>query len=297
MFFINKGRDIQVLFQQMTIIGVGLIGGSLARAARERALCARFVGAGRSLGNLERAVALGVVDRYEKDHCKAVRDSDLVVVCTPVQASVRVTEAILPDMASGALLTDVGSVKAPYVRAVEGMDLGEARFLAAHPVAGAEKSGVEASFSSLFEGHQTILTPTQRTDHEALECLRALWEGVGARVEALDPETHDSVMADVSHLPHLAAYAMMKAALEGGGLRYAAGGFRDFSRIASSSPEMWREICMDNQKALLRSLDVFERNLGDLRRFVEAGDTESLECAFRQAKEGRDEWARKKGWA
>ena len=178
-----------MLFEQMTILGVGLIGGSLARAARERGLVARVVGAGRSPANLERALALGVVERIETDHLAAVRGSDLVVVCTPVRAAVRVTEAILPAMVPGATLTDVGSVKAPYVQAVEKMDLGGVRFLAAHPVAGSEKSGVEASFSTLFEGRQTILTPTARTAPEALESLRALWEGVGAQVEVLDPRS------------------------------------------------------------------------------------------------------------
>lgn len=286
-----------MLFEQMTIIGVGLIGGSLARAARERGLVSRFVGAGRSLGNLERALELGVVDRFETSHLEAVRDSDLVVVCTPVRSSVRVTEAILPAMAPGALLTDVGSVKAPYVRAVEAMDLGEVKFLASHPVAGGEKTGVEASFSSLFDGHQTILTPSERTHPGTIERLRALWEGVGANVETLDPETHDRVMADISHLPHLVAYAMMNTALEGGALRHASSGFRDFSRIASSGAEMWREICEDNQEALLDALDRFEKELADLRRLLEEADSEGLERAFQRAKDGRDEWARKKGWA
>ena len=285
-----------MLFEQMTIIGVGLIGGSLARAAREKGLVSRFVGAGRSLGNLERALELGVVDRFETDHLEAVRDSDLVVVCTPVRSSVRVTEAILTAMAPGALLTDVGSVKAPYVRAVEAMDLGDVKFLASHPVAGGEKTGVEASFSSLFEANQTILTPTQRTHPESIERLRALWEGVGANVEILDPETHDRVMADISHLPHLVAYAVMNAALGGEALRHAASGFRDFSRIASSGAEMWREICEDNQEALLGALDRFEKELADLRRLLEEADSEGLERAFQRAKDGRDEWARKKGW-
>ncbi len=286
-----------MLFEQMTIIGVGLIGGSLARAARKRGLVSRFVGAGRSLGNLERALELGVVDSFETDHLVAVRDSDLVVVCTPVRSAVGVTEAILPEMAPGALLTDVGSVKAPYIRAVEAMDLGDVNFLASHPVAGGEKSGVEASISSLFEAHQTILTPTERTRPESIERLRALWEGVGANVEFLDPETHDNVMADISHLPHLVAYAMVNTAINGGALRHAASGFRDFSRIASSSAEVWREICEDNQEALLGALDRFERELTDLRRMLEEANSESLECAFSKAKEGRDEWARKKGWA
>ena len=286
-----------MLFEQMTIIGVGLIGGSLARAARERGLVSRFVGAGRSLGNLERALEFGVVDRFETDHLEAVRDSDLVVVCTPVRSAVRVTEAILPAMAPGALLTDVGSVKAPYVRAVEAMDLGEVKFLASHPVAGGEKTGVEASFSSLFDAHQTILTPTERTHPESIERMRVLWEGVGANVEVLDPETHDRMMADISHLPHLVAYAMMNTVLKGEALRHASSGFRDFSRIASSGAEMWREICEDNQQALLGALDRFEKELADIRRSLEEADSEGIERAFSEAKNGRDEWARKKGWA
>ena len=237
------------------------------------------------------------MDRFETDHLEAVRDSDLVVVCTPVRSAVRVTEAVLPAMSPGALLTDVGSVKAPYVRAVEAMDLGEVKFLASHPVAGGEKTGVEASFSSLFDAHQTILTPTERTHPESIERLRALWEGVGANVEILDPEAHDRVMADISHLPHLVAYAMMNTALQGDALRHASSGFRDFSRIASSGAEMWREICEDNQQALLGALERFEKELADIRRSLEEADSEGLERAFSKAKNGRDEWARKKGWA
>ena len=286
-----------MLFEQMTVIGVGLIGGSLARATRERGLVSRFIGAGRSLGNLERARELGVVDRFEVNHLEAVRDSDLVVVCTPVRSAVRVTEAILPEMAPEALLTDVGSVKAPYVRAIEAMDLGDVKFLASHPVAGGEKTGVEASFSSLFDAHQAILTPTERTHPESIERLRMLWEGVGANVEILDPETHDRVMADISHLPHFVVYAMMNTVLQGEALRYAASGFRDFSRIASSGAEIWREICEDNQEALLDALDRFEKELTEFRRLLGEADSDGLERAFSRAKNGRDEWARKKGWA
>ena len=285
------------IFEQMTVIGVGLIGGSLARAARAKGLVSRIVGAGRRPENLQKALALGVVDRIETDHAAAVRGSDLVVVAAPVRAAIEVVRTILPAMEAGAVLTDVGSVKAPFVAAVEGMALGGVRFLGGHPIAGTEKTGVEASFAELFEGHRTILTPTKATAPEALEGLRALWEGVGAQVDLLSPGVHDRVLSDISHLPHLVAYALVDAALRGEGLPYAAGGFRDFTRIASSNPEMWREICLDNREALLASLGAFEESLAALRGAVERGDGEGLEAAFRRAKEGRDGWLQEKGWA
>ncbi len=285
------------LFEQMTIVGVGLIGGSLARAARRRGLVSRFVGAGRGARNLERALALGVVDRLETDHRAAVRDSDLVVVGTPVQAAVEVVRNILPAMRPGAILTDVGSVKGPFVRAVEEMDRGEVRFLGGHPIAGTEESGVEASFAELFEGRRTILTPTSRTIPGVVDALRAFWEGVGARVDVLSPEAHDRILADISHLPHLVAYALVDCALKGEGLPYAAGGFRDFTRIASSNPEMWREICLDNREALLAALRGFEESLAALRGAVEREDGQALERVFRRAKEGRDGWLQDMGWA
>ncbi len=285
------------LFQQMTIIGVGLIGGSLARAARERGLVGRFVGAGRRIENLEKALELGVVDQIETDHMAAVRGSDIVVLGTPVQAAVRVARDILPAMEEGAILTDVGSVKAPFVRAVEEMALGSVRFVGGHPIAGTEQSGVEASFATLYEGHRTILTPTENSSPEAVAALRALWEAVGAHVDILDPERHDRILADISHLPHLVAYALVNAALGGGGITYAAGGFRDFTRIASSNPEMWREISLDNREALLASLRGFEERLAELKSAVERGDGDALDEAFQRAKEGRDNWLREKGWS
>ena len=284
-------------FQQMTVIGVGLIGGSLARAAREKGLVARVVGAGRSRENLEKALSLGVVDRIETDHREAVRGSDLVVVCTPVQAAVDIVRNILPAMEQNAVLTDVGSVKGPFVRAIEEMDLDTIRFVGGHPIAGTEHSGVEASFSTLYENHRTILTPTASSSPEAVEALKALWEGVGAHVDIIEPERHDRILADISHLPHLVAYALVNMALDGGGVPYAAGGFRDFTRIASSNPEMWRDISLDNREALLDSLTAFEETLADLRRAVEVRDGEALETAYRRAKKGGDDWLREKGWS
>ncbi len=286
-----------MLFQQMTIIGVGLIGGSLARAARERGLVGRFVGAGRRVENLEIALKLGVVDQIETDHLAAVRGSDIVVIGTPVQAAVNVVRSILPVMEEGAILTDVGSVKGPFVRAVEEMALGSVRFVGGHPIAGTEQSGVEASFATLYENHRTILTPTEKTAPEAVDALRALWEGVGAHVDILEPEKHDRILADISHLPHLVAYALVNAALSGGGIAYAAGGFRDFTRIASSNPEMWRQISLDNRGALLASLRGFEESLSELRSAVERGDGDALDEAFQRARDGRDNWLRERGWS
>ncbi|MDA0999968.1 MAG: prephenate dehydrogenase/arogenate dehydrogenase family protein [bacterium] len=287
---------MEPLFGQMTIIGVGLIGGSLARAARAKGLVGRFVGAGRRRENLEKALSLGVVDQIETDHVAAAAGADIVVLGTPVQVAVEVARNILPEMKPGAILTDVGSVKGPFVRAVEAMELGGVRFVGGHPIAGTEDSGVEASFKELFENHRTILTPTDRSDASAVEALKKLWEGVGAHVDLISPEAHDRVLSDISHLPHLVAYALVNAALEGKGLPYAAGGFRDFTRIASSNPEMWREICLDNREALLASLGTFEGRLAELRQLVERGDGAALEAAFRRAKEGRDGWLQEKGW-
>ncbi|MBT7857894.1 MAG: prephenate dehydrogenase/arogenate dehydrogenase family protein, partial [Nitrospinaceae bacterium] len=203
---------------------------------------------------------------------------------------------ILPVMEPGAILTDAGSVKGPFVKAVEAMELGSVRFVGGHPIAGTEHSGVEASFATLYENHRTILTPTSASDSGAVEALRALWEGVGAFVDIIEPDRHDRIMADISHLPHLVAYALVNMALDGGAVPYAAGGFRDFTRIASSNPEMWREICLDNKETLLASLDAFEKSLAELRQAVEAEEEEGLEQAFRRAKEGRDNWLREKGW-
>jgi prephenate dehydrogenase len=283
-------------FQQMTIIGVGLIGGSLARAVKEKRLVAQIVGAGRSQKNLAKALALGVVDRIETDHREAVQGSDIVVVCTPVQAAVDVVRDIFPAMKPTAILTDVGSVKGPFVRAIEEMNLDTIRFVGGHPIAGAEKSGVEASMSTLFQNHRTILTPTASSSPDAVDALKALWESVGAHVDIIEPERHDRILADISHLPHLVAYVLVNLALDGGGVPYAAGGFRDFTRIASSNPEMWRDISLDNKEALLNSLTAFEKSLSDLRRAVEVQDGEALELTYRKAKEGRDDWLRERGW-
>ena len=293
----GRNRSDAPLFEQMTIIGVGLIGGSLARAARRAGLVSRFVGAGRRVENLKKALALGVIDRFEADHLAAVKGSDLVVVCTPVQAQLKVVKAILPALGDGTVVTDVGSVKGPFIRGVEALGAGQVHFVGGHPIAGTEHTGVEASFADLFVDHKTILTPTGKTDQMALDKIKALWEGVGAEVEVLSLDEHDRILSDVSHLPHLVAYAMVNAALKGGGVPYGAGGFRDFTRIASSSPEMWRDICLENRQALLTSLETFEECLGEIRRAIDMKDGRTLEAEFRRAKEGRDTWLIDKGRA
>lgn len=283
------------LFGRMTVIGCGLIGGSLARAAKGRGLAGEVVGAGRRRESLERALALGVVDRFDADRGRACQGADLVVVAIPVRSVPPVVAEILPHLAPGAILTDVGSVKAPLVRAVESLPLGGVRFVGGHPIAGTERAGVEASFAELFEDHFTILTPTERTDREALARVASLWEGVGAKVVEFPPERHDALLAEISHLPHLVAYALVAAVGEGEGLRFAAGGFRDFTRIASSDPVMWRDICLENRDALLAALGRFESTLQEFRAVVEARQAGALEEAFGRAKGLRDEWLRSRG--
>ncbi len=283
------------LFEQMTIVGVGLIGGSMARKARDESIVKKFVGFGRTKENLENAVSLGVIDRYESDIFKAVQGSDLVVIATPVEKSINILSDLLPKLDSETIITDVGSVKGKIVDIFRGSENINAEFIGGHPIAGTESSGVEASFSSLFEDHVTILTPIERNSKCAIEKLKNFWVSLGARVEFLDPEKHDRILSDISHLPHVVAYALVNAILNGDSISYAAGGFKDFTRIASSSPEMWSEICIQNRKAILDSINEFRIHLDSIYESIENADEESLQKIFLNSKNGRDSWVNSKG--
>jgi prephenate dehydrogenase len=281
--------------RRLTVIGVGLIGGSLARALRRARLVEEVVGCGRSLDNLQRAVELGVIDRYSQDPAAAVTGADLIFVAVPLGAMAATFAAIRDHLAPGAILTDGGSVKGSVVadaRQVFGQV--PERFVPGHPIAGTEHSGVEASFAELYRNRRVILTPLGGTDPTAITRVQAMWEACGAEVIQMDVHHHDEVLAATSHLPHLLAYALVDslARLRENEeiFRYAAGGFRDFTRIASSHPVMWRDICLANREALGQMLDRFQGELAELAAAVGRGDGEGLLAVFERAKAARDRY-------
>ena len=288
------------MIQQLTVIGVGLIGGSLARALRRAGFVGEVVGCGRSLGNLQRARELGVIDRYHQDPAQAVAGADLVFIAVPLGAMATTFAAIRDHLAPGAILTDGGSVKGSVVadaRQVFGQL--PPRFVPGHPIAGTEQSGVEASFAELYRNRRVILTPLPETDPVATAQVQAMWEACGAEVTQMAVDHHDEVLAATSHLPHLLAYGLVDslARLRENDeiFRYAAGGFRDFTRIASSHPIMWRDICLANREALGQMLARFQRELAELAADVEGGDGEALLAVFERAKAARDRYVGSQG--
>lgn len=283
---------------RLCIIGVGLIGGSLARAARRAGACGEIVGCGRSVENLQRAVELGVIDRYETDPAQAVRDADLVLLAVPLGAMATVLQRLASAMPVAAVLTDAGSAKASVIEAVRrAFGVLPANFVPGHPIAGTERSGVEASFAELYEGRRVILTPLTETDPHAVARVRALWEAVGAQVTEMDVNHHDQVLAATSHLPHMLAFTLVDTLARLGErdeiFQYAAGGFRDFTRIASSDPVMWRDICLANRDALLDMVKLFQGDLDALAEAIRNGDGERLLDIFTRAKQARDRYCDK----
>lgn len=280
-------------FNKAVIIGVGLIGGSLAISLKEAGMASEIVGVGRGRENLDAAVSLGVIDSFTHEVEEAVVGADLVVVAVPVMKVADTIRKAAPHLSSGCIVTDVGSAKGAIIKEVEPIMPEGAHFVAGHPIAGTERSGVRAAFSGLYSGRKTILTPTDKTDRGALEAVRLMWEGAGAEVVLMDAEAHDSVLAAVSHLPHIIAYSLVNtvADVEDAGvdaLRFSAGGFKDFTRIASSSPEMWSDICAMNRDAILKMIDAFRSRLDTIRLHIEATDMDGLKADFTRAKEVRD---------
>ena len=281
------------MIERLCVIGVGLIGGSLARALRAAAACREVVGAGRSVANLQTAVELGVIDRYETDLAQAVRGADMVVVCVPLGAMEGVFAAIKGGLAEHAVLTDAGSAKGSVIEAAQRV-FGSVPdfFVPGHPIAGTEQSGVEASFPGLYRQRRVILTPLPNTLSSATERVRAMWEVAGAQVVNMDPVHHDAVLAATSHLPHLLAYSLVDtlSRLDENNevFDYAAGGFRDFTRIASSDPVMWRDICLANGDAILQMIGHFVDDLQALGEAIRCHDGEQLLAVFTAAKAARD---------
>lgn len=281
------------LIGRLAIIGVGLIGGSLARVLRERGEVGEIVGIGRGEANLQRAVELGVIDRYSLDPVAGVAGADLVFLATPVCAIADIVARIAPALASGCVVTDGGSVKEEIVAACEPLMPAGTFFVGGHPIAGTEKSGVDASFATLYQGRRCIVTPTADTDQGALSKVVRMWEIAGSEVVLMGVAKHDRVVAAISHLPHMVAYALVDAVgdydrFDESILKYSAGGFKDFTRIASSDPIMWRDIAMMNREAVLEMMDFFEGYLAELRTLVANGDSQGLEGFFARSKEKRD---------
>jgi prephenate dehydrogenase len=283
------------LAERLVIVGVGLIGGSLARAVR--GACGEIVGCGRNETRLRRALDLGVIDRYQLDLPSAVDGADLVVVAVPLGVMPEVFRAMKGRLAPQAVLTDAGSAKGYVVDAVrQAFGAIPPRFVPGHPIAGNERTGVEASSATLFRGHRVVLTPLPETDRQALARVRALWTSAGAEVCEMEPGAHDEALAATSHLPHMIAYALMDTLIaldpQGEVFRYAAGALRDTTRVAASDPELWRDICLANRAALLRLLQRFKIELDRLEQALAAGDGESLKSAFVAGRVGREALAR-----
>jgi prephenate dehydrogenase len=282
-----------MFFEKVAVIGVGLIGGSFALALKEAKRCGHVAGVGRSTANLKAALERGAIDSIAADAAAAARDADLVLISTPVAQIEKILATITPK--PGCIITDAGSTKRDVVaaaRAALGAKI--AQFVPGHPIAGAEKSGAAAASAGLFRQKRVVLTPLPENTPESLEKISAAWGACGARVSRMTPEEHDGVFAAVSHLPHLLAYALVSdisARPEAARLfGYAAGGFRDFTRIASSDPEMWRDICVANRDRLLRELHLYEKKLKEMSQMLETSDASALEKLFAEARAARGKW-------
>jgi cyclohexadieny/prephenate dehydrogenase len=273
-------------FDKIAIIGLGLIGSSIAHAARRAHLAKEIAGHDASADVLERAGKIGFCDTLHADIGAAVKDAQLVILCAPVGAYKGIAQAIKPHLAQGAILSDVGSVKGAVIRDVGPFVPAGVHFIPAHPIAGTEFSGPESGFATLFDGRWAILTPVPGSDGLAVDKLKTFWKGLGSQVDVMDAGHHDLVLAITSHLPHLIAYNIVGTArdleevTEGEVIKYSASGFRDFTRIASSDPTMWRDVFLNNRDAVLEVLGRFNDDLKTLQQAVEQGNGQLLFDTF-----------------
>ena len=282
-------------FGRIVVCGVGLIGGSFALALKARGLVREVVGLGRRMSTLEEAQSLGVIDTIASDWAEALDGAELVLLAMPVGQMDDTMRAMAPHLRPGTLVTDAGSTKRDVIDAIYA-HLGDhvANVVPAHPIAGAEKSGPSAARAELCAGRKVVLTPLPENSEAAIERVREAWLATGGVLYEMSPQDHDRVFATVSHLPHLLAYALVHdvAARDNAGqlFGYAASGFRDFTRIASSHPEMWRDICVANRHALLGELDAYLAELAGIKSLLEQGDGPALEALFKEARDKRDAW-------
>lgn len=270
------------MFEKIALVGIGLIGSSLARVIRREGLAGHVAISTRSEATLKRAEALGLGDSYTTDAKEAVRDADLVIVSVPVGSSGAVAEEIAPALKKGAILTDVGSTKASVIAQMQPHVPEGVHFIPGHPLAGTEKSGPDAGFADLFDNRWCIFTPLPGTDPGALERLSEFWRRCGANIDTMDPQHHDMTLAIVSHLPHIIAYNIvgtaddLESVTKTEVIKYSASGFRDFTRLAASDPTMWRDVCLHNKDAILEMLARFSEDLAFLQRAIRWGDGDKL---------------------
>jgi len=281
------------MIKKLTIFGVGLIGGSLALALKKAGVVGQIVGCSRDKFHLQQAVDLGVIDDFELDSELAAAGADVIFLSVPMRAMETVMQSFKSAVGPDTIITDGGSSKASIVAAAKNV-FGEvpANLVPGHPIAGREKSGVSAAIDDLYVDHKVILTPLAHTESSAVQRVKTMWETVGAHVETLEVEQHDRVLAATSHLPHVVAYAMVETLSKTNFVdeifHYAAGGFRDLSRIASSDPTMWRDICLENKTAILEMVDAYQRTLDAIKTQIETDDAEGLFEIFNHAKKTRD---------
>jgi prephenate dehydrogenase len=292
---------IDFTLNKLVIIGVGLIGGSFALALRKARMVKFIVGVGRNKENMQRALNLGIIDRIADDPASAMQDADFVMLAMPVGQTTHIMAKIAPHLEAKTILTDVGSTKQDVIAAAQSYLTDNLRnFVPGHPIAGAEMSGVDAAQADLFRDKHLILTPLAETTDHAINQVVKCWQGCGAQISQMHADEHDKVLAATSHLPHILAFALMNYLRNSSEkepdnlLRFAGSGFRDFTRIASSSPEMWRDICLANREALLTQIDAYKNVLTSLQKDLANGDALALEKTFSEAREIRTNWLKDK---
>ncbi|WP_232411048.1 prephenate dehydrogenase/arogenate dehydrogenase family protein [Methylophilus sp. 5] len=287
------------MFKKIVIFGVGLIGGSVALALKKQPHSPQITGIGRTSQSLQEALQLGLIDTAETDIGKALSGADLILIATPVAQTPAILRAIRPHLDDQMVITDAGSTKSD-VMAYACAELGEhiGQFVGGHPIAGAEKSGPAAAMADLYIGKNVILTPNAATQPQAVEKVKALWQQCGAIVSSMSAQEHDSVFAAVSHLPHLLAFALVEdfAKRDNAALlfKFAASGFRDFTRIAGSHPEMWRDIALANKHALLNELKTYQQAVSEMTTLLEQDNGDALHALFEHASRARNDWANSK---
>ncbi len=279
-------------FENIAIVGVGLIGGCVARDVRERGLAGHITGYGRNAERLAGAAEMGIIDSWHDRFDETLTGADLVIIGTPVRAIVPIVEDLMPHLSAGTLVTDVGSVKASIVDAAQSCASEGVVFIGGHPIAGTENSGFESSCAGLFENRVCVLTPVESSSAESVARLERLWQSLGAEVVKMSPSEHDRIFAAISHLPHMVAFSLVNAIVNMKGfdssiLRYSAGGFRDFTRIAASDPVMWRDIALMNRGNVLDAIRHVQDALSELSEAIEADDESAIERLFQNSRDTR----------